>query len=113
MEKSKLTKKSLLLSILSLLVCITMLIGATFAWFTDSITAGKNKIVSGNLDVELYVKNADKYVAVDEKTSLFDEKARWEPGATQVVYLKVKNAGTLALKYKFAVDVIKETERCV
>ena len=54
MTKKRSTKRALLLSALSLLMCVSMLIGSTFAWFTDSVTSGKNKIQSGNLDVELY-----------------------------------------------------------
>ena len=110
MTNSKSTKRALTASMISLLLCIAMLIGTTFAWFTDTVTTGKNKIVAGNLDVELYVKDADSdsYVAVDETTSLFDESALWEPGYTQVVYLKVANVGALALKYQLAVNVISE-----
>ena len=110
MTQSKSTKRALTASMISLLLCIAMLIGTTFAWFTDTVTTGKNKIVAGNLDVELYVKDADSnsYVAVDETTSLFDESALWEPGYTQAVYLKVANVGALALKYQLAVNVISE-----
>ena len=110
MSQRKSTKRALIASMISLLLCFAMLIGTTFAWFTDAVTTGKNKIVAGNLDVELYVKEADSdsYVAVDETTSLFDESALWEPGYTQAVYLKVANVGALALKYQLAVNVISE-----
>ena len=57
MTKQKSTKRALLLSALSLLMCVSMLIGSTFAWFTDSVTSGNNKIVAGNLDVALYHTN--------------------------------------------------------
>ena len=53
MTKSKNTKRALLASVLSMMLCLAMLIGSTFAWFTDSVTSGKNTIVAGNLDVEL------------------------------------------------------------
>lgn len=45
---SKSTKRALLVSALSLVVCLAMLVGTTFAWFTDTATTGVNKIVSGN-----------------------------------------------------------------
>ncbi len=51
MTNSKNTKRALLLSVLSMMLCVAMLIGSTFAWFTDSVTSGKNKIVAGNFDV--------------------------------------------------------------
>ena len=47
------SKKALLLSVLSMVICVSMLIGSTFAWFTDSATASVNKIQSGNLEIEL------------------------------------------------------------
>lgn len=69
--KSKNTKRALLASVLSLILCVTMLIGSTFAWFTDSVTSGKNKIVAGNLDVELYAKSGEDYTPVTADTNLF------------------------------------------
>ena len=53
MTNSKNTKRALLASVLSVVLCCAMLVGSTFAWFTDSVTSGKNQIVAGNLDVEL------------------------------------------------------------
>ena len=117
MAKSKNTKRALLASVLSLMLCMAMLVGSTFAWFTDSVTSGKNKIVAGNLDVELEYASAfdettgmpTKWDPVTSDISLFPETALWEPGHTEVAYLRVRNAGTLALKYKFAVTIDSET----
>lgn len=108
MTQRKNTKRSLIASVLSVLLCIAMLIGTTFAWFTDRVTNVNNKIVAGNLDVELYYKDGEEYKTVEADTALFHQDDLWEPGYTQTVYLKVKNEGTLALKYQFAVNVIKE-----
>ena len=97
--KSK--KSALLLSFTSLLVCFAMLVGSTFAWFTDTASTGVNKIVAGNLDVKLmYSTDMATWKEATEQTKLFDENALWEPGRTEVVYLQVKNAGNLALKYE-------------
>ena len=52
MTNKKSTKRALLLSALSLLLCVSMLVGSTFAWFTDSVTSGQNTIQSGNLSPE-------------------------------------------------------------
>ncbi len=110
MYMQKHTKKSLLASGLSLLCCVALLLGTTFAWFTDNVTSGRNTITAGNLDVELYaMDDAGDYQPVRQNESLFDDKALWEPGHTEVVYLKVKNEGTLALKYQLAVTVANET----
>ncbi len=111
MTKSKNTKRALLTSVLSLMLCAAMLIGSTFAWFTDSVTSGKNRIVAGNLDVELFYKNAStagqlggwQDATTDNPTFFVDKVGgdiRWEPGVMAVTHFKVANRGTLALKYR-------------
>ena len=110
MKNRKHTKRALLASVLSVAVCVAMLIGSTFAWFTDSVTNSGNKIVTGNLDVELEYKNQDgSWQPVTDDTKLFQEQALWEPGHTEVVYLKVKNVGNLALRYQFGITAANET----
>ena len=94
--KSKNTKQALLASVLSLVVCIAMLIGTTFAWFTDSVTSSNNKIVAGDLDVELeYSTDFSAWAPVTESTNVFKEGALLEPGHTEVVYLRVSNKGRI------------------
>ena len=101
MTNSKSTKRALLTSALALLMCVTMLVGATFAWFTDTASTAVNKIQAGNLDVKLmYSTDMVEWKEATDQTKLFDDKALWEPGYTQVVYLKIVNAGNLALKYE-------------
>lgn len=110
MTKQKSTRKMLLSSILSLALCISMLIGTTFAWFTDNVTSANNIIKSGNLDVELeYSTDLVTWTKVDENTNIFKDGALWEPGYTEVVYLRVSNAGSLALKYQLGINVVSET----
>ena len=104
MTNRKTTRRALVLSLLSLLICCSMLVGTTFAWFTDSVTSGKNKIVAGNLDIELeYSKNFTDWTTVNGASKLFSDTL-WEPGHTQVVYLRLSNLGTLALKYNFTIN---------
>ena len=111
MANKKSTKRALMLSALSLLLCVSMFVGTTFAWFTDSVSTVNNKIVAGNLDVELEYYNLDTkaWETVDGTTNVFTDEL-WEPGHTEVVYLKVKNAGTLALKYQLGVNIVNEIE---
>ena len=111
MENSKSTKRALLTSVLALLMCVTMLVGATFAWFTDTASTGVNKIQAGNLDVELEYKNSDTtgFTKADKNTKVFKEGALWEPGHVEYVVLKVSNAGSLALKYKLGINIASET----
>ena len=110
MFNKKGTKHALLMSVISLLLCCSMLIGTTFAWFTDEVKTNNNIIKSGNLDVELYWStNAQTWSKVDENTNVFSATL-WEPGHTEVVYLKVVNEGTLALQYNLRVNIAEETE---
>ena len=101
MTNSKTTKRALISSALAILMCVAMLIGTTFAWFTDTASTGVNKIQAGNLDVKLmYSTDMQTWKEATDQTKLFDDHALWEPGYTQVVYLKIVNAGSLALKYE-------------
>lgn len=108
MTKTNKSKKALVSSVIALVLCMAMLVGTTFAWFTDSVTSGKNQIVAGNLDIELEYLVDGKWVAVDGDTNIFEEGALWEPGHTEVVSLRVRNAGTLALKYQLGINVFEE-----
>lgn len=110
--KSKNIKKSLLASVLSVMLCIAMLIGATFAWFTDTASTAVNKIQSGTLDVALVDAEGNSLEGetlewIKAEGAAEDEKVLWEPGCTyelQPVY--VKNNGNLALKYKIVISGI-------
>ena len=97
------TKHSLLMSALALLLCFSMLIGTTFAWFTDSVTSTGNIIKSGTLEVSLDWADGKTDPANttwnDASTSKIFNYDKWEPGYTDVKHIKITNDGTLALKY--------------
>lgn len=103
------TKKALLMSVISLLLCCSMLIGTTFAWFTDEVKSGVNQILAGNLDVEVYNSLTVGENKVGSSTMLFDEITYWEPGVVAYENLTVANLGTLALKYQLSVNFDKAT----
>ena len=124
MTKSKLTKKALLCSILTILLSTTMLIGTTFAWFTDTASTSVNKIQAGTLDVVLEMKNPDynadtqgskEWVDAEGKTLDFKKATDgatqtilWEPGCTyELQPIRITNNGNLALKYKISISGIK------
>lgn len=107
MTNTKSTKRALISSVIALFLCFAMLLGSTFAWFTDSAVSENNKITAGTLDVELY-QWTDATTATpisNSKAPVFDANILWEPGYTSVVYLSIKNNGSLALKYKVAIEV--------
>ena len=118
MNNKRATKRALLTSVTALVMCVVMLAGTTFAWFTDTASTGVNKIQAGNLDIELAYKNAEtvknpstdtKFEPVTKETNVFMEGAPWEPGHVEYVVLKISNAGTLALKYKLGINIANET----
>ena len=96
----KTTKRALLMSALSLLMCISMLVGSTFAWFTDSVTSAGNKIQAGTLKIDLeLLDKEDGWESIKESQAPIFNYDLWEPGYTDVKILKVENEGTLALKW--------------
>ena len=108
------TKRTTLFhSIIALLLCVSMLVGTTFAWFTDSVSTGINTIAAGNLDVELYHSNAAvTNERVDSGTKLFmdlqGDPILWEPGVVSYENLRITNEGDLALAYQLAITTDKE-----
>lgn len=110
MSNNKAFRRSLIFSVLSLVLCFVMLIGTTFAWFTDSASSATSLISTGRLDVELEYKTSwgDAWSPVDDTTKLFREGALYEPGYTEVVFLRVSNRGSLALKYQLLVSAANE-----
>ena len=109
MTNSKSTKRALLSSTISLMLCFAMLLGTTFAWFTDSAASGSNVITAGNLDIVVeYTLDGTNWNDLDGATDLF-QKGLWEPGHTEVVALRIKNNGTLALKYAANMNIVDET----
>ena len=123
MNSHRQTKRALLTSVMALVMCVVMLVGTTFAWFTDTATANVNKIQAGNLDVALYYGDtadgangtnwtelvngspALKFIQANNTTGA---EFYWEPGGTySLPALKVVNKGNLNLKYKIEITGIK------
>ena len=109
MNNKRATKRALLTSIMALVMCVVMLVGTTFAWFTDTASTAVNKIQAGNLDIEVeYTLDGETWKDLDRATDIF-QKGLWEPGHTEVVALKFKNNGNLALKYSINMNIVDET----
>lgn len=109
MKTAKTSKRALLTSVLSIALCLSMLIGTTFAWFTDTASTAVNKIQAGTLDVDIV--DADNNT-LNGKTLYFRDKDQntnilWEPGATfNLDTFRIVNKGNLALKYKVVISGI-------
>ena len=109
MTNGKSLKRALFSSAFSLIICVAMLIGTTFAWFTDTASTAVNKIQAGNLKVDIVDKNGNSlngkslsFRDVNNKTDIL-----WEPGAKfNLDSFKIVNKGNLALKYKVIISGI-------
>ena len=116
-NNQKATKRALLTSVMALVMCVVMLVGTTFAWFTDTASTGVNKIQAGNLDIELMNEAGttplDSATALKWKTEDTGE-VLWEPNCKyELEGFQIKNAGNLAVKYKVvlkATDITKTAD---
>ena len=115
MTNSKHTKRALLASVLSVVVCSAMLVGSTFAWFTDSVTSAGNIIKSGNLKVALEWANGtealDTATWQDASTGAIFNYDLWEPGYTEARHVRISNKGNLALKYEIRIAANGEVSK--
>ena len=105
--KARKTRRALLASGLSLLASVALLAGTTFAWFTDSVVSSSNIIRAGNLDVTMeWADGTEEPEAAAWKDAsegaIFDYDL-WEPGYTEVRHVRIRNTGSLALKYQIQI----------
>ena len=120
MSNRKQTKRALLTSIMALAMCVVMLVGTTFAWFTDTASTSVNKIQAGNLDIELQMKDAKgNWINAEGETLPFLVEGKipdvgtqifWEPGCTYYVpEVRVLNKGNLAVKFEYVNELLGVT----
>ena len=111
----KKTLKRLWASLIALILCFSMLMGATYAWFTDSATSSSNIIKSGKLDVEMYwsdtLLEADSADWKDADGVPIFTHENWEPGYTDVKYVKVVNGGDLSFKWRLSIKAQDEVTK--
>ncbi len=112
MNSHKQTKRALLTSVMALVMCVVMLVGTTFAWFTDTATANVNTIKAGNLKVDMVDETGASLVGKTLSWQKADEgrsqEVLWEPGATySLEAFQIVNKGNLALKYEITLNGVK------
>ena len=109
MQKERSLKQRIVAAIMALVMLMTSLLGTTFAWFTDSVTSSGNVIQTGKLDAQMYWSdelldsNSDEWNNAEGATPVFNYN-NWEPGYTEVKYVKVSNAGSLNFKWKLNIE---------
>lgn len=115
MTKTRSTKSALISSVIALLLCFAMLVGSTFAWFTDSVTSSGNIIQSGTLDVTMEWKDATATGAQptykDASEGAIFNYDKWEPGYVEAKNIKISNIGTLALQYNLHIAANGEVSK--
>ena len=111
MNNKRATKRALLTSSMALVMCVVMLVGTTFAWFTDTASTGVNKIQAGNLKVDIIGADSENHVSMLSftKAGATDAEAGaeilWEPGCRYLTEgFRIANKGNLALKWKAQVN---------
>ncbi len=107
--RNKSTKYALVSSIMAICLCVVMLMGSTFAWFTDTAATNVNTIQAGTLDVAL-LDDAGENIeggSLEWVKAEGNDEVLWEPGCTYALETAyIVNNGNLALKYKVAVNGI-------
>ena len=110
-RKKKMYRKiALAFCLLMAMLWTVMGTGASLAWFRDQDEV-KNIINLATFQPEFSWRDEQgNWKPLTADTELFDANALYEPGYTQVVYLKVKNAGTVPFDFRTAVRVTDFTE---
>ena len=116
MNNKKATKRALLTSVMALVMCVVMLVGTTFAWFTDTASTGVNKIQAGNLDVDIIDLQGHsldgKTLTWQKASGAANEDVLWEPGCTYYLTpFQIQNKGNLALKYQVLINGVSGSSK--
>ena len=106
MINSRIIFRAFVSSVILMLLSISMLVGTTFAWMTETVEISDNTIVTGNLDIELCYHNGNAFVPLSDD-NIFDDRP-WEPGLEKITYLRIRNIGNIDISYLFSLRTIVE-----
>lgn len=105
----KAVKRSIILCALSLALCVALLVGSTFAWFSDSITNSGNTISAGSLQAQWSYRTLNDdtaaYEPVSEELALFSSDTVWQPGEPHGYDFKVENVGSVEFVWELTIDL--------
>ena len=108
--RNKYKKIALCVSILLIAAWCILGTGASLAWFVDTDEEVKNVFHFAEFELEVSHRLEDgTWEKIEQDTKIFDDEALYEPGYTQVVYLKIENKGTVPFDFKTAVSVTDYT----
>ncbi len=116
MNNAKSTRRAFLSSIVALLLCLTMLMGTTFAWFTDTAKVNVNTIQSGTLKIDIQTADGTKSVKEGTLETIGFKKSAnapegeavlWEPGCSyELESVKLVNTGNLHAKFLVTISAV-------
>lgn len=105
-KKINYKKLALAISLCVLILWGLLGTGTSLAWFADTSPELNNIFHFASFDLELSHRLTDgSWEPVDGETRVFDDRALYEPGYVQVVYLKVENKGSVPFEFFTAVNV--------
>ena len=108
--RNKYKKIALCVSLLLVAAWCILGTGASLAWFVDTDEEVKNVFHFAEFELEVSHRLEDgTWEKIEQDTKIFDDEALYEPGYTQVVYLKIENKGTVPFDFKTAVSVTDYT----
>ncbi len=93
-KDEKITEKafsqSLIISVVSILLCLVVLCSMTYAWFTAETTSSSNTLTSGSFDITVSMKDEDGTLVMPE-----DGKYKLAQGKKYTVTLKPTQTATV------------------
>ncbi len=104
-------RNTLVSAILAIMLCISLIAGGTYAWFTDTASSNVSKIQAGTLDIALEDEDGGSLEGEILTWTAFDnrdqDKIYWEPGCTyETQPFYIHNKGNLNLKFKVIISGI-------
>ncbi len=98
-------KIALALSLCFIILWSVMGTGTSLAWFSDTSNEVNNIFHGADFNMDVFYFDGNDYQPLTSETKLFDDNALYEPGYTQIVYLRVENNGTIPFYFNTAINV--------
>lgn len=110
-------RRAFWLSILSVMLCVSMLLGSTMAWFTDSegfsqtITVGyldaTASMGDGTETVQFYDSSQPSLMSAEDSVTF--TQLRLDPGQTICRTIVVNNTGSIPFRYQLLAEAVSDS----
>lgn len=98
------SKKTYFRGFILLMIGVFLSVHTTFAWLREGAANDDSIIEAGDTGMEMYWTKdikSDKWIDVEKSGEPIFNCQYWEPGYTEVRYIKIKNIGDIPLEYEF------------